>query len=313
MIMKRMISCAEVRQIDLIQYLEKWGHQPTKIRGNNYWYLSPLREEKTASFKVNRKLNVWYDHGMGKGGNLVDFGVLFHGCTVAEFLQKLEGKTAQNFSFHPHHSPSQSPPDAGEKGLIVTAASPITNPSLCRYLRQRNIDLELAKQYLKEVSFELNGRSFTALGFENNSGGFELRNEYFKGSSSPKDVTLFDQKSDAVSVFEGCFSFLSYLSLTSRIRAENSIDLPEGHTNFLVLNSLSFFERSRSALEAHSTIRLYLDRDGAGLKATQQALNWSQKYKDKSSLYSNYKDLNDFLNRTQKTEQKQSPRKGMHL
>jgi len=31
-----------------------------------YWYLSPLREEKEASFKVNRKKNVWYDHGIGK-------------------------------------------------------------------------------------------------------------------------------------------------------------------------------------------------------------------------------------------------------
>jgi len=313
MIMKRMISCDEARQLDLIQYLEKWGHQPTKIRGNDYWYLSPLRQEKTASFKVNRKLNVWYDHGMGKGGNLVDFGVLFHGCTVTEFLQKLAEKTAQNFSFHPHHSPSQSPPDAGEKGLIVTAASPITNPSLCRYLRQRNIDLELAKQYLKEVSFELKGKSFRALGFENNSGGFELRNEHFKGSSSPKDTTLFDKKSEVVSVFEGCFSFLSYLSLDAKTKAENGLHLSEGHTSFLILNSLSFFEKSRSVMEAHSTIHLYLDRDAAGLKATQQALGWSQKYKDKSSLYSSYKDLNDFLKRNQKIEQRQSPRRGMRL
>jgi hypothetical protein len=204
-------------------------------------------------------------------------------------------------------------PDAGENRIMVTAARPVESPSLWRYLRQRNIEPELAKQYLKEVSFKLNGRSFTALGFENNCGGFELRNEHFKGSSSPKDITLIDKKSKAVSVFEGCFSFLSFLSLGLKTKPDNEIYLPEGHTNFLVLNSLSFFEKSRSAMEAHATIHLYLDRDAAGLKATQQALGWSEKYKDRSSLYSSYKDLNDFLNRIQKTAQRQSPRGRMRL
>jgi hypothetical protein len=27
------------------------GYEPHKIKGNNYWYLSPLREEKEASLK----------------------------------------------------------------------------------------------------------------------------------------------------------------------------------------------------------------------------------------------------------------------
>jgi hypothetical protein len=43
------------------------GFEPKTIRRNDYWYLSPLRNEKTPSFRITRKLNVWYDHGMGKG------------------------------------------------------------------------------------------------------------------------------------------------------------------------------------------------------------------------------------------------------
>jgi DNA primase len=307
------LSVHEAKSFDLVAYLDNLGYQPTKVRGNDYWYLSPLRLEKTASFKVNRKLNVWYDHGIGKGGNLVDFGVLFHQCTVAELLQKMEGKSSLGLSFQSPLSALQSLPETSENRIRVTAARPVGSPSLWRYLRQRNIEPELAKKYLKEVSFELNGKSFTTLGFENNSGGFELRNNHFKGSSSPKDITLIDKKSEAISVFEGCFSFLSYLNLGLKAKPENEMYLPEGHTDFLVLNSLSFFEKSRSAMEAHSTIHLYLDRDTAGLKATQQALGWSEKYKDRSSLYSSHKDLNDFLNRNQKTEQRQSPRRGMRL
>ena len=35
-----------------------------KINNNDYWYLSPLRNEKEASFKINRSKNTWYDHGI---------------------------------------------------------------------------------------------------------------------------------------------------------------------------------------------------------------------------------------------------------
>src|SRR5829696_1689253 len=101
MTMKRMILCAQANGFDLVDYLLQLGYKPQKIRGDDWWYLSPLRQEKMPSFKVDRKLNLWYDHGIGKGGNLVDFGVLFFRCSVKEFLQKLTERPGQNFSFHP--------------------------------------------------------------------------------------------------------------------------------------------------------------------------------------------------------------------
>ena len=60
------MNCAEANQIDMVDYLYSVGYLPQKINGNSYWYLSPLRSEKPASFKVNRAKNVWYDHGIGK-------------------------------------------------------------------------------------------------------------------------------------------------------------------------------------------------------------------------------------------------------
>ncbi len=71
-----LFSLQEVKQLDMVEYLEKLGYQPRKIRNNDFWYLSPLRDEKTASFKVNRKLNAWYDFGLGQGGNIIDFCIL---------------------------------------------------------------------------------------------------------------------------------------------------------------------------------------------------------------------------------------------
>jgi hypothetical protein len=58
------LTMAQAKQTDLVDYLAFLGHRPQKVRNEDYWYLSPLREEKTASFKVNRKKNVWYDHGV---------------------------------------------------------------------------------------------------------------------------------------------------------------------------------------------------------------------------------------------------------
>ncbi len=161
----------------------------------------------------------------------------------------------------------------------MIAAKPITHPALCRYLDARKIPLEIAKKYCKEVDFELYNKKYFAIGFENNSGGFELRNEYFKGSSSPKNVTIIDHpESKNIAVFEGFFSFLSYQTLHQKNDAHSLIKLTEGQTNFLVLNSLSFFEKSRNLMEEKQKVYLYLDRDEAGIKHTKQALKWSTKY-----------------------------------
>lgn len=54
----------------ITEFLQEHGYQPTSVKGNNWWYLSPLRNELTASFKVDVNKNVWYDFGLGKGGNL---------------------------------------------------------------------------------------------------------------------------------------------------------------------------------------------------------------------------------------------------
>jgi hypothetical protein len=96
------LTCAEARQIDLVNYLANLGHQPQKILGNDYWYRSSLRAEKHASFKVNRKKNIWYDFGTGAGGTIIDFGIRYHHCSISQFLKQLQ----PSFSFHqPIHSP----------------------------------------------------------------------------------------------------------------------------------------------------------------------------------------------------------------
>ena len=89
------MNCEQANQIDLVDYLYLLGYQAQKIRSQDYWYLSPLREEKKASFKVNRKKNVWYDHGFGKGRNVIEFAVQFFNCNVSEALLKISSSHQQ--------------------------------------------------------------------------------------------------------------------------------------------------------------------------------------------------------------------------
>jgi hypothetical protein len=96
------LNCEQAKRLDLVEYLAFLGHQPQKVTNGDYWYLSPLRDERTASFKVNRNRGIRFDHGIGKGGDLIDFGTLYHNCSVSELLERLSGyQTRPVLSFHP--------------------------------------------------------------------------------------------------------------------------------------------------------------------------------------------------------------------
>ena len=86
------MNCQQLNQQDLVEYLASLGFSPVKISNADYWYRSPLRIERTPSFKVNRKLNVWFDYGTGNGGKLIDFGIAYFNCSVKELLDKTTGR-----------------------------------------------------------------------------------------------------------------------------------------------------------------------------------------------------------------------------
>ena len=304
------MNCEEANQIEMIDILNSLGYQPQKISRSDHWYYSPFRDETEPSFKVERNRNVWYDHGLGKGGKLVDFAMEYFRCNVSEALQKIS-------SFHLQKIPVRPPFHSNENSLfnevgsretaikIIAASQPIKDPSLCHYLAERKINKIIADKYCHEIYFTNVNKEkiYKAIGFKNNAGGYELRNEYFKGSSSPKNITFLDNKANKISVFEGFFDFMSYQSLDQNKEHEL--------TNFLILNSISFFERSLLLMEKHQGIHLYLDQDNAGRKCTSLALNRSLHFKDESKLYKEYKDLNDWLIDHAKMEKQNKVRHSM--
>ncbi len=187
----------------------------------------------------------------------------------------------------------------------MLSVKPLVEISLIKYLESRGIPLDIANKFCKEIDFLLYGKTRTVIGFRNNAGGYELRSADFKGSSSPKDVTFLDHNKEQLNVFEGFFNFLTYLEINKN---------DSGHlTNFLILNSLSFFQKERDRMEQHQQIHHFLDRDSAGVKFTQQALQWSKRFVDQSHVYKKYKDLNEFFIKHKEQRHKQSHRMGRHF
>ena len=61
----------------------------------------------------------------------------------------------------------------------------------------------------------MGGKQGFGIGFENQSGGFEIRNAYSKICLGKKDITLIQSitKSTEVAIFEGFFDYLTFRNL----------------------------------------------------------------------------------------------------
>lgn len=281
------MNIEQAKKLDMVDYLSSLNHQPTRVSHPNYWYRSPLREEKTASFKVNRKINAWIDFPTNEGGNLVDFGVRYFKCTVSEFLEKLSGVSGPIVSRQNQSPPADQASDESKSRIKILSIHNISAIPLISYYRERRIPDVIARSHLKEASYELNSKNYYALAFPNDKGGYELRNKYFKGSSAPKDSTFINHQSSQLMVFEGFFNFLSYLSIVHRQDQPNA--------NYLILNSTAFFKKNLSLMDAHDKVHLFLDNDTTGQNYSRQALSMDRnKFIDECQLYAGYSDLNDW-------------------
>ncbi|MDT0642743.1 toprim domain-containing protein [Zunongwangia sp. F363] len=274
------ISCESARNVCIVKTLAKLGHFPSRTTEKEAWFLSPLRSETQASFSVSLVKNLWYDFGIGKGGSTIDLIMAMNCCSVKEALDYLQADTfISRFSV-----PKQQ---FGSKNKIeLIAVGNLKHLALKSYLRSRNIPLKVARRYCKQIWYRLNNREYFAVGLENILGGWELRNKYYKNSSSPKSFSFIDHSSDRLVVTEGIFDFLSLA-----VMDEDLVNTSDA----IVFNSLSFLKDIKNIIPEYQEVLLFLDNDPAGDKATTAILNLSENVTDHSNSYKTYKDLNEKL------------------
>ena len=269
-----------IKQISITDYLQQQGYAPARVQGIHYWYYSPLRNERTPSFKVNTERNQWYDFGSGEHGDIIDLVCALHRCTISEAIRLLSGAKQvahQEFSFGGERKIS-------ERKLEILSAQPLSNPYLLRYLAARAIPLPVASAYCSEVLFQNMKRTYYAIGFANDALGWEIRNMYFKGCVAPKAVTTIKRGAGRLQIFEGFMDFLSWKTLN-----------PSSKSDAIVLNSLALLPRIQEQIMGYQEVEGFLDNDDAGRKSFAVLKQMLPQIVDGAARYREHKDLNEWL------------------
>lgn len=128
------------------------------------------------------------------------------------------------------------------------------------------------------------------------TGGYEVRNSFFKGCIAPKDITHIRQQGEPREkclVFEGVMDYLSFLTL----RMRNCPTMPNlDGQDYVILNSTANVTKALDVLYPYERIHCLLDNDHAGWKATREIeREYSCRVRDFSHEYRGYADLNDYL------------------
>ena len=281
-----------IKQQSIVDYLQQHGCSPQHIRGNAYWYCSPLRKEHTASFKVNTERNQWYDFATGEHGDIIDLVCILQHCSIAEAMKHLSSASyASTVKFSTPATPSFSfgrtsiPATSPAHHMDLVSVKPIAHPKLLQYLAERGLKKSDVFSFLWEISYKTSDKTFFALGFANDAGGWELRNPYFKGCMAPKSIsTIKGKDGQRLQIFEGFLDFLSWRKLHPEIDADS-----------IVLNSLALLPKIIPLITSYTSIECFLDNDEAGRKAFDQLKRSCPHVIDGSVRYQAHKDLNEWL------------------
>ena len=273
-----MMTIQEIKTIQISDFLSNKGYEPVNKKGDKWWYLSPLHSERTASFKVDLNKNLWYDFGLGKGGNILDLAMeLYHTYNISDVLHMMSHSTVVSVR------PSQQVTCKGPVSFEDVEVKELAHPALLNYLLSRGISPDISKGQCVEVHYKNHGKNYFAIGFRNNAGGYELRNPYFKGCISPKAITTITNHETVYHVFEGFIDYLSYIVLYGKCDA-------------VVLNSIVNIPLAIPILYEYSQVFCHLDNDTAGRTGTQQIIAaLGNKCTDMANEYDGNNDLNEYL------------------
>lgn len=279
------MNCKQFNQIKLEEVLLVLGHHPTKQTEKEAWYLNPFSNETQASFKLDKRQNIWFLHSEGIGGNNTDFMKKYLNASAKEVLEWAE---KHNFSsFHPQ---TQNP-KRSKSNYEITKIKELQNENLKKYLKERGVS-QMGYSLLKELHFKINGKNLYAIGFENLSGGWELRNSFYKGSLLKKDISIINFRNENqlkittknVAVFEGFMDALSFVEMQKAFQGD-----------LLIMNSIALLKKTKEHLKNYSEIHLFLDNDKAGEIGKNSILKSFTQAEDHSKIYSDFKDLNEYL------------------
>ena len=290
------MNIADIKQIDIVDYLRVIGIHPTKESDFSAWYHAPYRDDRTPSFKVNKHRNIWFDFGNGKSGDIIDLACLIYRTMDIPKVLRMIADACPAHPIRTRYPISENKPadEANRTVFKNVEIKPLSSYPLISYLSARGIDHHAAKEYCKEIHYSLRGREYYALAFPNDLGGYEIRNPYYKGCVAPKGISVISggDSSEACCLFEGFMDFLSFVVL----KRTGRLNIEESQIDCIILNSVTSIYKALPKLKEYRRIYCLLDNDDSGRKTVdflRELETWE--ITDIMGQTSMYKDVNDLL------------------
>lgn len=312
------------RDVRISDWLTRQGYKidTSRSKPGETWFFSPFFrnarggvDEKTSSFKVvigNRGFEIWNgfgSHDPEKGGDIFKLIQDLNGTNFKGALEEVK-------SFHSNPIRSKKPANSFQQQKTLPLSTDGSADPQLKFLsefefsghksdfyqldyisRKRGIHKGLVARYLKKVKFYnlRTKKNYWAIGWQNRSRGWDVRNEHFKGCLEAKDITVIadpdlPKELERVSIFEGMIDFLTILTWAQK----QKINGPA-----IILNGTSLASRAIEFLEQYQieTVFAYLDNDDGGQTAGFKIANWCNdnevNFGSMNYLYEDYKDAND--------------------
>ena len=273
------MNCEEVKEkISIRMVLESVNLFPVKENRKTAFYFALDREEKIPSLSVDFVKNKAFDFGTGKSYDVISIVQQMNQCSVSEalkYLEKLDFSVQNEF---------QNEEAKQQKEYKILKVGKVQHPALIQYLKSRKVYEQ--RDLVKEIGYELNGKKYFGVGFFNNSGGVEIRNKYSKICLGKKDVTLVENQSSEICIFEGFFDYLTYKNLQKKGNL---------NSDYLILNSTAMLFKVEETLKKYAKILVFLDNDDNGKFVKSKIQNQYKNVEDCSLIYRCFKDLNEWF------------------
>jgi hypothetical protein len=275
------IDKSEFKNIPIVNYLSSIGIKEDSVSGTEYRYHSPLTNERTPSFFVDVRKNVFFDNSSGANGDIITLVMALHRCNFKDALERLKsGDVSRSFSFCGDRV-------IKENKLIVRKVLPLTNRNLIDYVQSRGIPLEIAAHWLHEIHYINKGKNYYSIGFKNDADGYELRNGLGFKAKTANGITTVDKNTTSINLFEGFFDYLSALRYYKTLEPSKTTVILNTTVNVKV-----FTEKYANKY----TVNAYLDNDNSGVKACEILISNGYILRNRSKeLYPDSKDFNDFV------------------
>lgn len=277
------MTADELRNKDIIHYLASLGYHPKRNSSNTAMYLSPLTKETQPSFTVKKSKNRFHCYSSGARGSVIDLCMALNNVDFKGACKILEEGTSSQI-------PEYTPPKVQHKsGVKIHSVDVITDKELISYFtEERKINKDILLKYCLQASFSFpysqtdDKRIYTAVAFESDLGGFELRSSWQKICTQPKShSTIKGLSNDKIILTEGFGDFLAYMTYFK-------LDIPPYKT--IILNGAAQYNGIKEFI-GDTRVLYFGDNDKSGDEIAEQIPNLD----DKRSLYPFYGDFGKFV------------------